>query len=599
MIALCHAAQALSATILADTNRDGKVDIVGSSDSEDKQTWTNDRGALFLANIGDTDQRCSKSILPNTTRDEIDDCHDATDNVLRNTEYLAPLVTLPIADLSNDAHGFINVTDEIAAKNVRIFVKDGEEWDYVKDCHAFTSEQLSSGLKLGVDGRDVRRAGGWDGRVTVHFTVIDGEDSATDSVALRVAPVLVHHHAQPIERVFTTSDDARVPQVQYNIDLKNAVVAAGISEPIYAFEHFDIWTQDFFETAYSSIPGPDGEPIVLRIFLRSFQDRPSGALVFSELRAASVSAVQEVLPGDTIDSTGNLETIPPYTLGDKTYPVGRVIMGSWDGRLPHVFKFLQAQEVQEPVELDTSWLLVGHVDEFVQFLPAPDTERGWVIMIDDPLAGLELLKKASDAGHGGVQALSRPKLDSDSDSWCLPEITLDEVLNLPNFTTMNEHAAERVNFNLEILKLETGITDDEIFRIPALFYDFPGWECTPPNSSFRINANEAAVPDIIQATGSESNRPFAKRQTSVLQTIAHWPGAINGVVLSDSLYLAPNPWGPVIDGKDIIAEAVVEAYAAAANFSVRFMDDWYSHHTGGGEVHCGSNVWRTTDTQWW
>lgn len=33
--------------------------------------------------------------------------------------------------------------------------------------------------------------------------------------------------------------------------------------------------------------------------------------------------------------------------------------------------FLYAQQVQAPVELYSDWLTVGHVDEFVTFVPIP------------------------------------------------------------------------------------------------------------------------------------------------------------------------------------------------------------------------------------
>lgn len=34
--------------------------------------------------------------------------------------------------------------------------------------------------------------------------------------------------------------------------------------------------------------------------------------------------------------------------------------------------FLWAQSVQDPVALYSDWLYVGHVDEFMTFIPAPD-----------------------------------------------------------------------------------------------------------------------------------------------------------------------------------------------------------------------------------
>lgn len=52
--------------------------------------------------------------------------------------------------------------------------------------------------------------------------------------------------------------------------------------------------------------------------------------------------------------------------------------------------FLWAQKVQEPVALFSDWLCVGHVDEFMTFVPAPDRkvkifhinriQCGWIVM---------------------------------------------------------------------------------------------------------------------------------------------------------------------------------------------------------------------------
>lgn len=39
--------------------------------------------------------------------------------------------------------------------------------------------------------------------------------------------------------------------------------------------------------------------------------------------------------------------------------------------------FLQAQQVQAPVELYSDWLTVGHVDEFMTFVPIPGKKVSW------------------------------------------------------------------------------------------------------------------------------------------------------------------------------------------------------------------------------
>ena len=113
----------------------------------------------------------------------------------------------------------------------------------------------------------------------------------------------------------------------------------------------------------------------------------------------------------TLNSMGNLETIPPYAQGGRSFPAGRIIMGQRPdtGSKPAkvMRTFLKSQGLQDPLFLDTSWLHVGHVDEFVQFLPA-DTPRGWKIAIADPEAGLKLLRDAKAAGHGSTKMFSLP-----------------------------------------------------------------------------------------------------------------------------------------------------------------------------------------------
>ena len=58
----------------------------------------------------------------------------------------------------------------------------------------------------------------------------------------------------------------------------------------------------------------------------------------------------------------------------KKYPLGRIYYGQgiplelMDAK----FKvFLNKKIVQEPFEIDTSWLNVGHVDEVISFVPSP------------------------------------------------------------------------------------------------------------------------------------------------------------------------------------------------------------------------------------
>lgn len=574
-----------------------------------KTTWTEASGALFLANIGDTNGRCSAQITNQTLDGELSMCNDASDNVLRNPKYAAPLRTLAIETLSDSATGSITVSGDGAADNVRIFHKSGANWAYVAANASFTAQQLREGLELGIDGRTVRYPGVWDGRAQIHFNVTDGSETGSDSVAMRVAPVLTHHHLQRALQVFTVNSPGASPaQQRFAQSLKGPVSKAGIEKPIFEFfKSDDIWAQDFFEPGYSSIPGLDG-PVVLRINIRSGQMfRGAGRQIFSDLRSDSVGAVQYMWRGGTTDSMGNLETVPPHTLGNKSYAAGRIVMGQHDGQDPWIMALLRAQEAQEPIILDHDWLAVGHTDEYMQFLPANNTRRGWVVMLADPLAGIQLLRDAQRAGHGGVKAVSRSRDASDpSDgSACLPSLTIDEVLSLANLTELNDYAAKGVQKNIDIVKAAVGLTDEDIFRVPAIYYDkdFP---CTANDTGAKMASSDFDRPhfskplSIIEAINPIG--PPEKRQAGTPfkgpRLAALYPGAINGVVLSDSQILAPAQWGPVISGKDMFATAVSDAYAKFG-FNVMSMDDWFDHHVLQGEVHCGTNVYRDASAAWW
>ncbi|KAF5120935.1 Protein-arginine deiminase type-3 [Metarhizium anisopliae] len=653
-------------TILADSNRDGKVDITGDTDLAGKETWTEESGAIFLANIIDTDRRCSSQItgacaseLPDMffsalpEKPELDpklaesqpplgpewqpwydglsdsnkaaydawrtkmgeyglardvdrgisQCNDSSDNVLRNPTYLAPLRTVPNPLLSDSATGSIVVANETAALNVRLFYKTGGQWNFIDSNYTFKSQDLKAGLEFGIDARDVRRPGpgGWDGRAVVELRVKDGEKVATDLVMLRVAPVLTQHHGQTAKQLLTATGYGGNAQDRFIEQLKEMSSKAGLRTPLHVFDtaecygqqEDDKWAQDFFEPGYMSIPGPNG-PVSIHIMIRSGQAvRSSGRKIFQDLRSNTVGAVQYLVIGDTLDSLGNLETVPPYTHNSKSYPAGRAVMGSADGKKPGIREFLEAQETQAPMELDTSWLAVQHTDEFIQFLPV-DSERGWVMMVADPRSGLEILQKAAKDGHGKQMAVSRPKSPADESKWHVTN-TIDGVLNIANFTGFQEDCANNIDKNVDILKQETGITDAEIIRVPSLYQAFPGKNWQYSESSASTNGEDQQLENEIPKSGGEKQR----RQMSDGRAVALYPAAINSVVLGNRQILAPNPWGPKIDGHDVLAAAVKAAYDRA-NYTIYLIDDWFTHHGGVGDVHCGSNVIRELmGVKWW
>ncbi|ODA84127.1 hypothetical protein RJ55_02645 [Drechmeria coniospora] len=590
-LALTRAASALVADIRADTNRDGHVDMEGLTDVPGKHRWTESRGALFLANIGDTNRRCGEELQGDASQvsDEIlMACHDAADDTQRAPEFLAPIRTVPLENLDPGAFGFISIVEEHSRNLVRLFRQSGGDWQMLKNDTFLTADDLSRGLELGIDARDTRRPG-WDGRATVEFSVTNLTQTSTDTVALRVAPLLTHHHVQKAEKVFTsklTGIGREFDEARATID-KVERIAREARVPVHRINTNDVWTQDYFEPTYMSMPGPKGSVVVMHVMVStSNAGRQLGShrLVFQELRDTGIGAVQysPVNAWLNLDDFGNLETIPPHVhpVNGKEYPMGRVVAGGVVGKkMPVVLDLFRAQEAQEPLVLDSLWLQVQHLDEFLQFLPA-NTTRGWSIMINDPDAGMELVREARAAGLGSHAFFTHAKM---------PNPTVETILQ-SIYEDANDRAAKSIASTINLLQKETGITDQEIFRVPAL-YKRGGFD-RGPRKRRELSQFDARKTHATDKRSTEDAYGVDK-----LQVITMVPNAINGLVLGNSRYVAPKPWGPIVHDVDIFERAVRNAYKKAG-FDVDFVDDWLLH-SGGGDIHCITNTVRDASAEWW
>ncbi|MBC2900323.1 protein-arginine deiminase domain-containing protein [Streptomyces sp. PSKA01] len=599
----------------ADVNRDGQVDLTGDTDRAGEDGWSVGRGAVHLPNIDDDTRRCPVTGPGGRPLSDakLASCNDASDTKVNGTADAADLArvrSVPMPDVRSDAKGSLRVTT--GAEHTRVFVKRDGKWVLVTSQTRLSAAELRSGAELGVEATDViRDSAKWDGRAVIRLSVTSAGETTSDSVTLRVAPLLTHHHLQNAQQLMVTKvrggGEWNEIQRKFVKDLEKEVKAAGITRPLMTFDKYnDIWAQDFVEPAYVSMTGPRGRRQVMRVMLRSAQpDREAGRELFEKVRGRDIGVVQAFDRGEpedwSLNSMGNLETIPPYTLGDRAYPAGRVIQG-WrkdTGQRPSkaVRKLLKSQGMQDPLLLDTSWLGVGHVDEFVQFLPA-DTPRGWRIGLADPEAGLQLLRDAQRDGHGRTKMFSVPR----EQGMPAPRETIDEALASRDLVADNQMAAQRIAANLEILKRETGVTDDEIVRVPALYVR----ERQPVGerdgvSVPRLTRLGADTPlmDRLEKHGQQkwlAEGPRAAAPT--VMTSAYIPGAVNGIVVSRDRYLAPRQWGPVIGGKDIFTEAVTAVYQQAG-MQVSYLDDWYTYHLGQGEIHCGTNTLRDASAPWW
>lgn len=581
---------AFSPAIRADTNRDGVVDLDGNTDAVDKDLWSEDHGAIFLPNIGDAKGRCHFRDRRDQDLSDIElaSCNDASGDTLITPEYLAPLRTVPIHDIGS------NATAHVAADPspyVRIFWKHGSEWIYIDPEFIFNATAIRTGLELGIDSRAlVTDSDVWNGTARVSFTVTESNTTKTDHVALKLAPVLLHHHLQPAQRLISVlGNDSTKAQHRFIRELDAAKQKAGLNTPLTLLgSSDDWWAQDIMEPAFASMPGPNA-PISIRVILRTAQEsRPAGRQVFTQLRGKGIGGFLPVGSGvlgrREINSGGNIETIPPYTSKKtgKHYPLGRILTGQHfeEKHSEAMMKFFRAQRLQDPLVIEAGWLAVGHVDEFISFLPA-DNELGFTMAVSDPVAGFNVLLKANESGYGTVDAYSANLQDRTPPqgaeprlNWTIGQVVSDEVVL---------HATVRAQRNIDsavhVLLEETGLTKEDLIYIPHLFTD---GEFSGPGHT---KSRDGLPPHMSPPKEGEFN------------VASFFPASINGVVLGNH-FICARAFGPVIDGKDIFQDAVEKAFRKS-NMTVHFIDDFWSHHINGGDVHCGSNTLRDTAVSWW
>lgn len=569
--------------IAVDANRDGKVDPADAADQDHEDEWSTEFGASFLANIDD---------------DDGDKIRDADDDILNGADDeldLASIVVSAWPDAPDGATGVLHI-DPASVDKVRLWKKglDGA-WvlagGSVGPCTAdnpactptadvsFTTDEVRAGLTLGIEGRDFRRsldAAAWTGVVQLGYQVNDASGAAIttdelpdgiDKAKIRVAPWILFGNLSPFDRVWSNN-----VMPTFVSGLTTLTGEAGVAYKKITNWN-DHWTQDYFQTAWTSIPREGGAIQGMRVA----NARPWGRCdaqtcwPINWLKKGYLAKDNGILEiylkantGSSYDSHGNHDLLPPYELGDQKWPLGRIAHGS--GVLPETKKFYAAQEVQgPPVEVKTSWLLVGHIDEVFSYVPAA-TPRGWKLLVGSPKLARSMLEAAQAAGNGAVTMFQGREWLLDNGSTAPAEISIDDVLADQDLMASSQEAQAEIDGMVETMKEEVGLTDDEMIEMPYL---------------------------ITEAFGLK---------------IAYQPGTANMLVVGDHLGI-PKPWGPVIKGQDIFEKDLQDRLGTPTNqlgsdgmgLVVHFVDDWDWYHALDGEVHCGSNVDATppADEQWW
>lgn len=379
-----------------------------------------------------------------------------------------------------------------------------------------------------------------------------GQVEASGEVALRSSPLIIGHHLMPAEHVWAISVGSENQAFRSSLSAALGSRFTSVSGASYGF---DVWVQD--EIEFGGMTGGNGERV--DIVIDSIRNRGLDDIAEDMEQPGTFSDTWgDPFTRTSFDSFGNLEASPPVVVDGEEFPFGRIYYGRSGTRGLNIdlANFLESQVVQRPIELDTTWLCVGHVDEFISFVPDSSAPKGFKLLFADTTAAIDILNGMS----GGT---SLPHYAFDHGYGTVGELRGDSNLIAEN----QDLQVDRLDPLREQLMDELGLTEADVIRVPSLFE---------------------------RVSGCSTGGTF----------VALIPGMVNSILVNPAGQQAhlfvPDPFMRS-NASNLSSDPFVTAFANAMpdDLAVHFVDVWDTYHVNLGEAHCGSNVLRTPPLGWW
>ena len=373
----------------------------------------------------------------------------------------------------------------------------------------------------------------------------------SSDVELKSAPMIINHHLQPAEQVYAVYVNAQGYSNRSFIASYQRHLGSNftyVNGPDYGW---DVWIQD--EIEFATLTGNGGQR--MDVVIDSIRNR--GLAPFAQEHLVGPGTVRGAWGSGsptTFDSFGNLEASPPVTVDSNDYPFGRIYWGRRGqyGPVKELRDALEGQVVQDPFEIDTAWLCVGHVDEISTFVPDPSSPKGFKFLFADVTKGYALLESMSPSTR-------LPLYDQDYGYATVGELLGDRALRAYNEDIQFDY----LDFIRETFKRELDLTEDDIIDVPIVF-----------------------------------------EQVSRCGAAALIPGMINLIVANvdgeRTHVFVPDP-AVRQNLSDQSADPFIQAFDAnmPSGLDVHYVDIWDVYHVNLGETHCGTNVRRTPIANWW
>jgi protein-arginine deiminase len=454
--------------------------------------------------------------------------------------------------------------DRESRGKVYVFHLDGSDWELLScrepwriDWERVSDSHVTLGLVAGSFAyKTCEPASEWSGVIDLSVAIVDENNAqlAKESARFRVAPFLLASALDPVEEVLVVKNERTAGFVK---ELERIVLGAGARLRPVEFEgsvESDVWVQDTVEIGRVCVPSSTGirQAVAVLSGIRSKHDgtncEPLDRYIREHLGHLGAIVIDAASPREDtrwIDWYGNLEVSPPVTdRSGREFPFGRVLSGVQKdlGMHPDILGFLEAQGLQvPPLLIDTSWLLIGHVDEVVSFVPSTN-RRGFYVLLPSPLLARYILEEIETQGGADLPVFADH----------VGETTVAALLKDVAKSGENSHIQQVLHETRAHLCEGLGVDDDDFIEVPVLFQG----------------------------------------------GVAVIPNCVNGLICNGHAIL-PDPLGPRVGGKDAFAEPIRSALTSLG-VQVHFVDIWEPYHTGTGEIHCGTNTIRRIQMPaWW
>ncbi|XP_046940865.1 protein-arginine deiminase type-6 [Lynx rufus] len=561
-----------------DIYRSGQVEV--ASDKQAKKNWVwgpSGWGAILLVNCSPTDK--GQSMDKKTTKvffpEEIKSLSQMTLNVQ------GPSCTLK-------KYRLVLHTSKEEAEKARVYrpQKDSSSTFEVllgPGQHTYTFAPLENHLKetFYVEAAEFPSAD-FSGLISYSVSLVQESPDPSipetlvykDTVVFRVAPcVFIPSTQMPLEVYLCRELQVQgfVNTVMELSEKSNSQVASVYEDP----NRLGRWLQDEMAFCYTQAPHKTlsfvldtPRALTLEDFPMKYSLSPGVGYVIQCTQDHRVASM---------DSIGNLMVSPPVKVGGKEYPLGRILIGgcfypSKEGRdmSKALRDFLYAQRVQAPVELFSDWLMVGHIDEFMCFIPTQDKsegEKGFRLLLASPSSCYRLFEEKQREGYGDVTLFEEVREDQLLSNGREAN-TIHQLLADENMRKQNEYVEKCINLNRDIVKKELGLAERDIIDIPQLF-------CLEQLTN---------VPSD-QQTGKFFARPY-------------FPDLLQMMVMGKNLGI-PKPFGPQIKGTCCLEKKICRLLEPLG-FKCTFIEDFDCYLTEVGDFCACANIRRVPFAfKWW